>query len=437
MTNSIELSPQDQAGKRICRIKVLGVGGAGCNAVNHLCRESFEGVDFAVMSPDARMLSLSPVGLQLDLGAKTLRGLGAGGDPERGRAAAEEDAARIRAVCEGADVVFVIAGLGGGTGTGAAPVVARVAKEAGALVLAIALLPFECEGGRRQRQAQFGLQELKRSADGVICLPNQKVFKLIDEKTSLLDAFRIANDFVAQGVRSIWRVLSRPGLIHVDFADLCAVTRGRHSESSLATAEARGENRAREATEKLLAHPLLADGQALAEASGVLVSIAGGPDLTMAEVSHVMEQINRHAEQAHLTLGAAIEEELGDRLVVTLVASRKDGETEEPRNAGAGRTLAHAAPQWEDPRTPSAPSPRHVSPFAAPTPALTPEEAEQILARHAAGGTRPRRKTSKMMQGQLPLEIVSKGRFEKSEPTIHLGEDLDVPTYIRRGVALN
>ena len=177
MTNSIELSPQDQAGKRICRIKVLGVGGAGCNAVNHLCRESFEGVDFAVMSPDARMLSLSPVGLQLDLGAKTLRGLGAGGDPERGRAAAEEDAARIRAVCEGADVVFVIAGLGGGTGTGAAPVVARVAKEAGALVLAIALLPFECEGGRRQRQAQFGLQELKRSADGVICLPIQKVLR--------------------------------------------------------------------------------------------------------------------------------------------------------------------------------------------------------------------------------------------------------------------
>ena len=154
-----------------------------------------------------------------------MRGLGAGGDPERGRQAAEEDRDQIRAVCEGADLIFLIAGLGGGTGTGAGPVVARIAKEAGALVLGMVVLPFECEGNRRQRQAQTGLQEFKNAADGVICLPNQKLFQFVDEKTSLPEAFAIGNDWIAQGVRGIWRMLSQPGLINVDFADLSGVLR--------------------------------------------------------------------------------------------------------------------------------------------------------------------------------------------------------------------
>src|SRR5690349_19786055 len=226
-------TPEAPVLKQAFTIKVLGVGGAGCNAVNHLARESFTGVSFAVMNTDAPALAQSPVATKLNLGAKTTRGLGAGGDPERGRAAADEDAAQIRALCDGADVVFVVAGMGGGTGTGASPVVARVAKETGALVLSIVMLPFDCEGVRRQRQALLGLHELKGVADGVICLPNQKVFKLIDEKTSLLEAFHLTNELVAQGVRGIWRLLFRPGLINVDFADLGAVTRGKHGESSL------------------------------------------------------------------------------------------------------------------------------------------------------------------------------------------------------------
>jgi cell division protein FtsZ len=443
LTTGARLDADADPVRKPLSIKVLGVGGAGCSAVRHLARDTFPGLSLAWLNTDAAALGDAPVETQLQLGSKSLRGLGSGGDPERGRAAAEEDVTLIRALCDGADVVFIVAGLGGGTGTGASPVVARVAKETGALVLGLVLLPFECEGGRRQRQAQWGLQELKTVADGVICLPNQRILKLIDEKTSLVEAFRITNDFVAEGVRAIWRLLSRPGLIKVDFADLCAVVRGRHGESSLATVEARGENRAREAVEKLLAHPLLEGGQALTEASAVLVSITGGPELTLAEVNWLMEQISRHSEQGHIIMGAGIEPELQDRLMVTLVASRRGGRGED--HTGAGASSRHGAPEGAasagadlerhlvDPAASSRPPSRIVPP----PPELTPEKAEQLLAQQNGGHGRARKSAAKMRQGQLPLEIVSKGRFEKSEPTLHEGQDLDVPTYIRKGVALN
>ena len=219
-TTPTDLAQETPAPRQTFSIRVLGVGGAGCNAVGHLARESLPGVEFAVMSTDVAVLGQSPVRARLNLGSRLSRGLGAGGDPERGRAAAEEEVSGIRALCAGADIVFVVAGLGGGTGTGASPVVARVAKETGALVLGIVMLPFDCEGTRRGRQAQLGLHELKNAADGVICLPNQKVFKLVDEKTSLIEAIQVSNELVAQGIRGIWRLLARPGLIRVDFADL-------------------------------------------------------------------------------------------------------------------------------------------------------------------------------------------------------------------------
>jgi cell division protein FtsZ len=425
-------------------IKVLGIGGAGCNAVKHLAQQGLSGVHFAALNTDAAALAQCNVPTRLHLGARTTRGLGAGGDPARGRAAAEETVSEIRNLCQGTDVVFLIAGLGGGTGTGASPLVARIAKECGALVLSIVILPFECEGSRRMRQAQLGLHELKSAADGVICLPNQKVFKLIDEKTSLLEAFQITNDFVARGVYGIWRLLSRPGLINVDFADLCAVTQGRHGESALATAEARGENRVREVMEKLLAHPLLEGGQALSEAGGVLVCVAGGSDLTMTEVNRVMEQINRQCDQAHIIMGASVDEELADRLSVTLLAASGMDPAERPPAPGrsAGRSVEtsssvpfHAPPadaHWTNPYGGGKGAPR----FLLPPQIGTPERTEPLPAQAGAGG-RPRKSASRLRQGQLPLEIHSKGRFEKSQPTIHQGQDLDVPTYIRRGVALN
>jgi cell division protein FtsZ len=427
------------AGPRPLVIRVLGVGGAGGNAASHLARTGLDGVRFAALNTDASALGRTSVPEKLNLGAKSTRGLGAGGDPALGRAAAEEDAAAIRALCTGADVVFVVAGLGGGTGTGAGPVVARLARECGALALAIAILPFECEGGRRQRQAHMGLQELKNACDGVICLSNQRVFKLIDENTTLVEAFTIINEFIAQGVRGIWQLLLRPGLINVDFADLRSVTEGRHSESSLVTAEARGENRGREVVERLMSHPLLEGGQALAEAGGVLVCIAGGSDLSLSEVNRVMEQVSRQCEQAHIIMGAAIDPEMGDRLSVTLLAARggvpADAATTPSNPATATVTTSPTTVDLAQHLVGVEPGRRPAPRFVPPAPTLSAEQTEQLLTQQNAGRTR--RSGSKLRQGQLPLEIISRGRFEKSEPTIHKGQDLDVPTYIRRGVALN
>jgi len=428
VTTEPEMEKQSAPGTLV--LQVIGVGGAGCNAVSQLCHDEFEKVRFAVCNTDAAALARSVVETKLVLGAKSTRGLGAGGDPERGRAAALEEAERLRALCAGVGVVFLVAGLGGGTGTGAAPVLARMAKEAGALVLGIVILPFECEGSRRNKQAQAGFQELRAAADAVICLPNQKVFRFIDENTSVVDAFAITNEFVAQAIRAIYRLLTRPGLINVDFGDLAAITCGKHSETSLATAEASGESRAREVVEKLLCHPLLETTQPLAEASAVLVSIAGGLDLTMGEVNRIMEQVNRHCEQAHIILGAAIDDNLAGRISVTLLASAP--------GAAPVSDLPPAQPLAREAGEPG-------SPFAArpgARPVIVPGPPHESALEPAAPATpnangRVKRAASRMRQGQLPLEIVSKGRFEKSEPTIFQGQDLDVPTYIRRGIALN
>ena len=439
------MTPDPAVLKKPLSITVLGVGGAGCNAVNHLAAQPQPGINFAVLNTDAAALGQSAVETKLVLGMKSTRGLGAGGDPECGQAAAEEDSAQIRALCEGADMVFVVAGLGGGTGTGAGPVVARLARESGALVLGVVMLPFDCEGPRRQRQAVLGLQALKGMADGVVSLSNQKALKLIDEKTGLREAFQLTNEFIAEGVRGIWRVLSRPGLINVDFADLCAVIRGQHGESALATVEERGENRARELVERLFVHPLIDGGLALTEAAGVLVCIAGGPEMAMAELNYVMEQITRHCEQAHIIMGAAVDDDLSDRMMVTLLASRgKNGDEANvipdpatPRCSKEEAGASHGVPELEIQMDMSGNSSRPPSKFVAPPPVLTAEKREHLLNQQAASGARQRKNANRMRQGQLPLEIISKGRFGKSEPTIHHGQDLDVPTYIRRGVALN
>ena len=436
-------------------LKVLGVGGAGCNAVEHIARQraaqsEFADVRLAAVNTDLQSLFDLSVECVMPLGATRTRGLGAGGDPDVGRTAAEEDTEQLRQLCAGAEVVVIVTGLGGGTGTGASPVVARVAKEAGALVLAIATLPFECEGARRQRQAQAGLEQLKEAADAVLCLPNQRVLKLIDENTSLIETFKITNDLLAQGLRGIRRLLTRAGIINVDFADLCAVVRGQHAESAFACAEARGEHRAREVAEKLLASPLLEGGAVLNEADSVLVSIVAGTDLTMAEVNRVMSQINRACENAHIIMGATVEVDFGDRLSATVIATcRNQAEADtdaamattatapgKPRQADVGSaSAAEESPAFGTQFFEKAPPARPASRFVPPPPDLAPEKKEQLLAQQ--NGKTYRKPRSKMRQGMLPLEIVSKGRFEKSEPTIYHGEDLDVPTYIRRGVPLN
>jgi cell division protein FtsZ len=408
------------------RIKVCGVGGAGCNTAGFIARDKFDNMDFLLLNTDAQALAAFPMPDKLVLGMKRARGLGTGGDPEMGRAAAEDDAARLRCFCEGGDIIFILAGLGGGTGTGAAPVLARIARESGALVLAMVSLPFDFEGARRQRQAATGLHHLKAAADAVICLPNQELFKMLDEKTSVLEAFKIGNSLMAGGLRGIWRLLTQTGLINLDFADLCSVTRGRHVASSFATAEAGGEKRGEQVLEKILNHPLLDGGQVLNESDAVLVSMVGGPDLTMSEVNKVMEPIRRQCENAHLIFGAVIDDAFAGQLSVTLIASRHGaGESASP----AAESASPGGMQFLDP----ADTPRPASRFLGPAPELSNEKKEQLY----KSQTGQSRKKSARMQKELPLEIVFKGRFDKSEPTIRHGEDLDVPTYLRRGVALN
>ncbi|MGA2787871.1 MAG: cell division protein FtsZ [Verrucomicrobiota bacterium] len=407
-------------------VKIFGVGSAGITMLNTLNGGDFAGAGLVAVNTDASSLAASSAAVKIQLETKLLRGLGTGGDPERGRAIAEEQFAMLKTACEGADVVFVIAGLGGGAGSGISPVLARAAKEAGALVLAYVTLPFACEGNRRQQQAQQALDQLKFVADGVICLPCQKTFKLIDENTSVLDTFRITDGLLVESVRGVWRLLSRKGLIQIHFDDLCALLRDRHAESVFACVEATGPARAREVVEKLVAHPLLDEGRALAESSAVLVSLMGGKELAMAEVNRVMEQIGRQCEHAQIIMGAAVDETLKNRLFVTVIAAKPGPVPMElPPLAASGDSAEQVTARGIMGR----PGSRCAST------SLTPEQREQLVAKNA--GARARKSNPKMRQAQLSLAIISKGRFDKSEPTIHKGEDLDIPTYVRRGVALN
>jgi cell division protein FtsZ len=422
-----------EAPRKHLSVRVFGVGSAGINVMELTLKDGLSGVVFAAVDTNAQSLAACSASEKVQLETQVLRGLGTGGDPDRGRALAEEQLPKLKSLCEGADVVFILAGLGGGAGTGISPVLARAAKETGALVLGFVTTPFECEGGRRQRLAQHGLAEFRASADGVICLPNQKVFKMIDENTSVLETFKITNEFMADGVRGIWRLLMHKGLIEIHFADLAALIRDRHVESSFAVAEAMGPTRSREVMDKLLAHPMLDGGHILGESEAVLVSLIGGPDLTMAEVNRVMEQVNRQCEHAQVIMGAAIDEAFNERLTVTLIAARNDPK----REAGGEADAAGDVEEFKEQLLPRSTTGRPGSRFVPPAPTLPPDQVQQLLTKQSRGGSRQRKSASKLRQTQLPLEIVSKGRFDKSEPTIHKGEDLDVPTYIRRGVALN
>ena len=425
--NSSPKSETTVASTQSLAVKVFSVGGAGVSVLELLIQGGLPGVGFVAVTtgPETAVGPASPE--QVNLETRLLRGLGTGGDPERGRAVAEEQLPRLKSLCQGADVVFLLAGLGGGAGTGISPVLARAAKEAGALVLAFVTLPFECEGERRLRLAQHGLAELKATADGVICLPNQKVSKFIDENTSLLETFHLTAQFLADAVRGVWRLLTHTGLIEIHFADLAALLRDRHAESAFAVAEAMGPTRSREVMDKLLAHPMLDGGQVLGESDAVLVSLIGGPDLTMAEVNRVMEQINRQCEHAQVIMGAAVDDAFRERLAVTLIATR--------RGAAAARSPDSESldTQLLNPAAAARPGSR----FVPPPPTLPPDQVQQLLAYQTGRPARGRKNPARMLQSQLQLDIISKGRFDKSQPTIHKGEDLDVPTYVRRGVALN
>ena len=412
-------------------IRVFGVGNAGGHVLEQLLAMGVPADSLVAVNTDPQALSVSEVPEKVHLETKLLRGLGSGGDPNRGRALAESQFDRMKSLCGGIDVAFIVTGLGGGAGTGIAPVLARAAKESGALAVAFAMTPFDCEGAHRRQIAEYGLDQLREAADGVVCLTNQKLFKLVDENTSVLDTFKFTNNFLAEGVRAFWRLLVHKGLIEIHFEDVCSLIRDGHSSSVFAVAEAMGPTRSREVTDRLLAHPMLGDG-VLKTSEIVLISLMGGPDLTMAEVNLVMRDLGAHCPEAQIMMGAVIDETFRERLSVTLVAGNK-GQAAGPENrlTGSG-TQEDLGAQLLGPGETT----RLGSRFVPPAPELAPEQVKRLMGSRGTG-VRRAKNLVKMRQAELPLEIVSKGRFDKSEPTIHRGEDLDVPTYLRRGISLN
>ena len=310
-------------------IKVIGVGGGGGNAVAHMVTSGIEGVEFLCINTDAQALKHSKVKTALQIGCNITKGLGAGADPEIGRQAAMEDRDRIIEMIEGCDMLFITAGMGGGTGTGAAPVVAQVAKELGILTVAVVTRPFEMEGGKRTLVANHGLAELGKYVDSLITIPNQKLLTVLGAKTTLLDAFKSANHVLQGAVQGIAELITRPGLINVDFADVRTVM----SETGMAmmgSGVARGENRAKEAAEMAVSSPLLEDIN-LQGAHGILVNVTAGMDLSIGEFQEVGNVVKQFAsDDATVVVGTVIDPELSDEMRVTVVATGLGT----PRNRG-------------------------------------------------------------------------------------------------------
>jgi len=301
-------------------IKVIGVGGGGGNAVNHMAQSSIEGVDFICANTDAQALKHTDIKTILQLGSGITKGLGAGANPEVGRQAALEDKERIKDALNGADMVFITAGMGGGTGTGAAPVVAEVAKELGILTVAVVTKPFSFEGGKRMKVANEGIAELAKHVDSLITIPNEKLLAVLGKDMSLLNAFKAANDVLLNATQGIAELITRRGLINVDFADVKTVM-ANMGVAMMGTGEASGPNRAREAAEKAIKSPLLEDVD-LAGAKGILVNITAGPSLAIGEFHEVGDTVRDFADDdATVVVGTVIDMDLGDELRVTVVAT--------------------------------------------------------------------------------------------------------------------
>jgi cell division protein FtsZ len=305
-------------------IKVVGIGGGGVNAVNRMIDAGLRGVEFIAVNTDAQALLMSDADVKLDVGRNLTRGLGAGADPEVGRQAAEDHRDEIASALAGADMVFITAGEGGGTGTGAAPLVAQVARESGALTIGVVTRPFRFEGRRRAAQADLGVEALKAQVDTLIVIPNDRLLEIADRSTSVLDAFRLADDVLFQGVQGITDLIMTPGLINLDFADVRTVM-SNAGNALMGIGRAQGENRAVDAARLAMSSPLLE--ASIEGARGVLLMVAGGRDLNLFEASDAADLIAECAHpDANIIFGAVIDDTLGDEVKVTVIAAGFDGD---------------------------------------------------------------------------------------------------------------
>ncbi len=320
-------------------IKVIGVGGGGGNAVNRMIDEGLGGVEFIAVNTDSQALLLSRARVRVRIGDKLTRGLGAGGNPEIGRKAAEESADELYEVVRGADMVFITGGMGGGTGTGAAPVVAQVAKELGALTIGVVTRPFTFEGSRRIQSAEMGIEDLKSKVDTLIVIPNDRLLQIVDKRASLNDAFRMADDVLRQGIQGISELITVPGLINLDFADVKTIM-GAGGAALMAVGRASGENRAVSAAEAAIKSPLLdvtIDG-----ARGVLFNVTAGESLTLHEVYEAAEIVRRVADpEVNLIFGAVIAPEMKDDLQVTVIATGFSAVTKRVTKEGQGQAVGN------------------------------------------------------------------------------------------------
>ncbi|WP_099363083.1 cell division protein FtsZ [Fredinandcohnia onubensis] len=369
---------------QLATIKVIGVGGGGNNAVNRMIEHGVQGVEFIAVNTDAQALNLSKAEIKMQIGGKLTRGLGAGANPEVGKKAAEESREQIEEALKGADMVFVTAGMGGGTGTGAAPVIAQISKDLGALTVGVVTRPFTFEGRKRQTQAAGGIGAMKESVDTLIVIPNDRLLEIVDKNTPMLEAFREADNVLRQGVQGISDLIAVPGLINLDFADVKTIMSNRGS-ALMGIGVATGENRAAEAAKKAISSPLLETS--IDGAQGVLMNITGGTNLSLYEVQEAADIVASASDQeVNMIFGSVINENLKEEIVVTVIAT---GFTEAEVN----------------PTRPSRPS------FGA-KPQAQPQPQVQVS---------PRRE----MRREEPVQEVN------TRSAVHVEEEIDVPTFLR------
>lgn len=367
------------------RIKVIGVGGGGCNAVERMIAEGLQGIEFVAVNTDAQALMLSNAQVRVRIGDKHTRGLGAGGNPENGRKAAEESAEELYSVIKGADMVFVTAGIGGGTGTGAAPIVSQIARECGALTIGVVTRPFTFEGARRGQTAEAGISKLKEQVDTLIVIPNDRLLQIVDKRASLTDAFSVADDVLRQGIQGISELITVPGLINLDFADVRTIM-SEGGAALMAVGRASGEDRARLAAEQAITSTLLditIDG-----ARGILFNVTGGPDLSLFEVNQAAAIIKETAHpDVNLIFGAVIDPQMGEEIRITVIATGFE-------RSGVPRRMLRTRPTQQ--------------------PASTSRPSGQSVAEAAEAAQRG-------------------GPQQELEPAFN-PEDLDIPTFLRKRV---
>ncbi|WP_109474370.1 cell division protein FtsZ [Ornithinimicrobium cavernae] len=422
-------------------IKVVGIGGGGVNAINRMIEVGLKGVEFIAINTDAQALLMSDADVKLDVGRELTRGLGAGADPEVGRKAAEDHAEEIEEALRGADMVFVTAGEGGGTGTGGAPVVAKIAKSLGALTIGVVTRPFTFEGRRRANQAETGIGSLREEVDTLIVIPNDRLLSISDRQVSMLDAFRSADQVLLSGVQGITDLITTPGLINLDFADVKSVMQGAGS-ALMGIGSARGEDRAVQAAELAISSPLLE--ASIEGAHGVLLSVQGGSDLGLFEINEAARLVQEAAHpEANIIFGAVIDDSLGDEVRVTVIAAGFDGgapiQRSDDRALGqvqAGGTNRPPAQQVQhqqaQPQQRQPMSPQQGQPARAPQQAPVQGQPQQRPAQAPQGQPQqaPAPQGQPRPQGQ-PVPHAQQPPRQPQPVTFDDSDDLDVPDFLK------